>query len=44
MTDVSHQIPKWRERLTVAAQIACIIACAAALTGTTIAMINFFFH
>ena len=44
VTDTPNHIPTWRDRLTIAAQIAGIIACCAAVTTASIIVINYLSH
>jgi hypothetical protein len=45
MADIpTSQNPIWRERLTVAAQLAGIIACCGVLTVATLTILNYLAH
>jgi hypothetical protein len=44
MTDIPNHPLKWREFLTVAAQVAAIISCTAVLTVATITLITYLAH
>ena len=42
MSDIPNPMQNWRDRLTVAAQVAGIVACCGVLTVATITILNYF--